>query len=58
MANKSIRKAIKKLLETAKTRNPIVRVMKMRNQKAGVHASNSKRARANKYACRGKVDNG
>lgn len=53
---KSTRKQIKQLTEEIKPRDPVVRAMIERNQKAGIHASNSKRARDSKYKCRKKVD--
>jgi len=55
MAKKSIRKLIKKLLKEVKPRNPVVRVMKLRNQKAGAHTISNRKAHDNKYKCRSKV---
>lgn len=52
---KSTRKQIRELTEEIKPRDPVVRAMIKRGQKAGLHASSSKRARDNKYRCRGKV---
>jgi len=54
MSSKTQRKNIREATKVPKSRNPVVRVMKLRGQKAGVHASNSARARRNKYACRGR----
>jgi hypothetical protein len=56
MSSKTLRKNIRKLTEEVKPRDPVARAMIKRNQKAGPHASNSKRARGNKYKCRGKVN--